>query len=111
MFRKIFCPSSGTLDCVLQLAVYCNQVVAGRWPGTRRQCEVFGMKDVTRLEQIFHTEQDVARFEQRPSYRHRTLLDSSNVLHTEQDVARLEQHPSYRTGRCSTRATSFIPNT
>ena len=33
-FGKLFCPSSGALDCVLQLVVYCAHDVAGRWPAT-----------------------------------------------------------------------------
>ena len=38
MLRAIFCPSSRALDCILQLVVYCTQVVAGRCPGRRRHC-------------------------------------------------------------------------
>jgi len=32
MFRAIVSPSSGALDCVLQLVVLCTHDVAGRWP-------------------------------------------------------------------------------
>ena len=33
-FGELFCPSSGALDCVLQLVVQCTHDVAGRWPAT-----------------------------------------------------------------------------
>jgi len=32
-FRQQFCPSSGALDCTLQLAVCCTQYIASWWSG------------------------------------------------------------------------------
>ena len=33
-FGQLFCPFSGTLDCVLQLLIQCTHDVAGPWPAT-----------------------------------------------------------------------------
>jgi hypothetical protein len=32
-FRQQFCPSSGALDCVTQLVIWCTQWVVDRWSG------------------------------------------------------------------------------
>ena len=58
MFWAIFFPSSGAQDCVLHHVIQCNQVVAGRWPGTPRhwlcvRCE--GCSS-TQSSNILHTE-------------------------------------------------------
>jgi hypothetical protein len=37
MFRTIFCPSSGALDCKLQYVVWCPVVVIGWLSGERQR--------------------------------------------------------------------------